>query len=249
MTNSHGTVESSSSSRASQIPVDDECPVTCAYPNLICYLDRPVARKKRSRKSEIVYQNSVVKDGHKKPRLQDSFSGGEILNSAPVSICSAKVEVEIIGLQGAPPEQLHSSHATNENSYLPSENPQQVKVVFPIQETDRLPDSCKSKPLSKFSEKVIRSGLSSVHKEILVYFSGKISLLLFWRRRPVNFFSRNVVFNKKILIFLQLHGLQEKENKPNNDILLHESQDTTGSNLCAPDTLDFLQGISFSFFL
>lgn len=48
---------------------------------------------------------------------------------------------------------------------------------------------------------------------------------------------------------LQLHGLQEKENKPNDDILLHEGQDLTGCNLCAPDTLDFLQGISFSFLL
>lgn len=48
---------------------------------------------------------------------------------------------------------------------------------------------------------------------------------------------------------LQLHELQEKENKPNDDILLHESQDMTGYNLCAPDTLDFLQGIIFSFLL
>ncbi|KFK28994.1 hypothetical protein AALP_AA7G075200 [Arabis alpina] len=117
-------------------------------------------------------------------------------SGTPLSICSAKGEGEIIGLQGAPPEQLHSSHAANENSYLPSENLPQVKVVFPIQETDLLPDSCKSKQLSRFSE--------------------------------------------------ELHGLQEKENKPNNDNFLQESQNTAGSNLCAPDTLDFLQDNTIS---
>ncbi|KAL1198392.1 hypothetical protein V5N11_004212 [Cardamine amara subsp. amara] len=195
VTNTSGMVESGSSSRASQIRVDDERPAMCENPNLLCYLDMPVAKKKRSRKPEIIRQNSLVKDGHKKPRFQDSLSG-EILNSAPVSICSAKGEVETVGLQLAPPEQLHSSHAINENSYQPSENPLQVKVVVPIQETDLLPDSCKSKPLSKFSE--------------------------------------------------ELHGLQEKENKPNDDILLHESQDMTGWNLCAPDTLDSLQDNTIS---
>lgn len=164
VTNTNGMVESGSSSRASRIRIDDERPTMCANPNLLCYLDMPVARKKRSRKPEIIHQNSLVKDGHKKPRSQDSISGGEILNSAPVSICSAKGEVETVGLQVAPPEQLHSSHATNENSYLPSKNPPQVKIVVPIQETDLLPDSCKSKPLSNFSEEVIHSGLSSVHK-------------------------------------------------------------------------------------
>lgn len=157
-------VESSPSSRASQIPVNDERPVMCANPNLLCYLDMPVARKKRSRKPGITYHNSVVKSGHKKPRFQDSLSGGEILNSAPVSISSVNGEVETVGLQVAPPEQLDSSHATNEYSSQPSEKPPQVKVVIPIQETNRLPDICKSKPLSKFSAEVF-------HKELLVCFS------------------------------------------------------------------------------
>lgn len=156
-------VESGSSSRASQIRVNVERPA-------MCYLDMPVVRKKRSRKPEIIHQNSLVKDGHKKPRFQDSLSGGEILNSAAASICSAKGEVGTVGLQVAPPEQLHSSHATNENSYLPSENPPQVKVVVPIQETDLLPDSCKSYPLSKFSEEVIHSGVSSVYKSFYYAF-------------------------------------------------------------------------------
>ena len=42
---------------------------------------------------------------------------------------------------------------------------------------------------------------------------------------------------------LQLHGLQEKENKPNDDTFLNGSHDMIGSNLCAPDTLEFVQGI------
>lgn len=46
---------------------------------------------------------------------------------------------------------------------------------------------------------------------------------------------------------MQPHGLQEKENKPNDDTFLNESQDMTSSNLCAPDTLEFVQGISFYF--
>ncbi|EFH69666.1 predicted protein [Arabidopsis lyrata subsp. lyrata] len=203
VTNSHGMVESSPSSRASQIPVNDERPVMCANPNLLCYLDMPVARKKRSRKPGITYHNSVVKSGHKKPRFQDSLSGGEILNSAPVSISSVNGEVETVGLQVAPPEQLDSSHATNEYSSQPSEKPPQVKVVIPIQETNRLPDICKSKPLSKFSAEVF-------HKELL------------------------------------LHGLQEKENKPNDDNFLNESPNMTGSSFCAPDTLDFLQDNTIS---
>lgn len=172
MTNSHGVLESSSSSRVSQIRVNDETPVMCANPNLLCYLDMPVARKKRNRKPGITYQNSVVKDGHKKPRFQDSLSGGEIVNSAAVSICSVKGEVETVGLHIALPEQLHASHASNENPSLPSENPPQVNVVIPIQETDQFPKSCTSMPLSKFSEEVI-------HKELLVCFSRKLFLLLF----------------------------------------------------------------------
>ncbi|VYS47194.1 unnamed protein product [Arabidopsis thaliana] len=191
VTNSHGMVESSPSSRASHIRVNDERPVMCANPNLLCYLDMPVARKKRSRKPGITYQNSVAKSVHKKPRFQDSLTGGEILNSAPVSICSGKGEVETVGQQVALPEQFHSNHATNEYSSLPSEKPPQMKIFIPIQETNRLPDSCKSKPLSKFSE--------------------------------------------------EFHGLQEKENKPNDDNFLHESPNMTASSFCAPDTLDFLQ--------
>ncbi|CAH2033897.1 unnamed protein product [Thlaspi arvense] len=174
VTNSHGMVESSSSSRASQIRVDDERPVMCENPNLICYLDMPVARKKRSRKSESVYQDSVVKDGHKKPRCQDSSCDTDILNSAPV---------EIVGIEAAPPRQLHS------------ETPPVVKAVVPIQETD-IPDRCKSKPLSNISE--------------------------------------------------ELHGLQEKEYIPNPDVFLHESEDMTGSNLFAPDTLEFVQDNNIS---
>ncbi|KAF2549449.1 hypothetical protein F2Q70_00020673 [Brassica cretica] len=189
--NSHGMVESNSSNRVSQIPVNDERPAKCENPDLLCYLDMPVARKKRSRQAEIGHQNSVVKEGHKKTRFQDSCSGGEILNSATVSICSTKEEVEIVGLQGALPEQLHSCHATNENSSPPIENPPEVKVVVPIQETNQLPDSCTTKPLSNISE--------------------------------------------------ELHGLQAKENKPNDDTFLNGSQDMTSSNLCAPDTLEFVQ--------
>ncbi|XP_024007740.1 uncharacterized protein LOC18992450 [Eutrema salsugineum] len=196
VTDSHGMVESSSRSRASKIRVDDERPVMCENPNLLCYLDMPVARKKRSRKSEIVYQNSVVKDGQKKPRFQESSYGADILNSAPVSICLAKGELEIVGLEAAPPRQFHSSQATIENSYLPSENSPEVKVVVPIQETGQITDSCKSKPLSNITE--------------------------------------------------ELHGLEEKEYKPNADIFLHESQDMTGSNLCAPDTLEFVQDNNIS---
>ncbi|CAN6881671.1 unnamed protein product [Brassica oleracea] len=189
--NSHGMVESNSRNSVSQIRVDDERPAKCENPDLLCYLDMPVARKKRSRKAEIGHQNSVVKEGHKKTRFQDSCSGGEILNSATVSICSTKEEVEIVGLQGALPEQLHSCHATNENSSPPIENPPEVKVVVPIQETNQLPDSCTTKPLSNISE--------------------------------------------------ELHGLQAKENKPNDDTFLNGSQDMTSSNLCAPDTLEFVQ--------
>lgn len=157
--NSHGMVESYSSNRVSQIQVDDERLAKRENPDLLCYLDMPVARKKRSRKAEIGHQNSVVKEGHKKTRFQDSCSGKEILNSATASICSAKEEVEIVGLQGALPEQLHSCHATNENSSPPIENPPEVKVVVPIQETNQLPNSCTTKPLSNISEEVIQSGL------------------------------------------------------------------------------------------
>ncbi|CDY16152.1 BnaA09g28860D [Brassica napus] len=189
--NSHGMVESYSSNRVSQIQVDDERLAKRENPDLLCYLDMPVARKKRSRKAEIGHQNSVVKEGHKKTRFQDSCSGKEILNSATASICSAKEEVEIVGLQGALPEQLHSCHATNENSSPPIENPPEVKVVVPIQETNQLPNSCTTKPLSNISE--------------------------------------------------ELHGLQPKENKPNDDTFLNGSQDMTSSNLCAPDTLEFVQ--------
>ncbi|CAA7036305.1 unnamed protein product [Microthlaspi erraticum] len=196
VTNSHCMVKSSSSDKVSQKPINDERPVMCENPTLLSYLDKPVARKKRSKKPEISHQDSKVKDSHKKPRLQGSFSGCEILDSAPVSVCSAKGEVEMVGLEGAPPEQLHSSHATNENSNLPSESLPQEKVAVPIQETDRLPDICKSTPLSKIS--------------------------------------------------IEAHELQEKENKPNDDILLHESQDMNGSNLCAPDTLEFLQDSTIS---
>ncbi|KAJ0257810.1 DNA binding protein [Hirschfeldia incana] len=196
VTNSHGMVESNSSNRVSQIQVIDE-PFMCKKTDLLSYLDMPVTRKKRSRKAEIVHQNSVVKEDHKKPRFQYSFLGGEILYSAPESsICSAKGEVEIVGLQGALPEQLHSFHATKENLSLALENPPEVKVVVPSQETIQLPDSCKTKPLSSISE--------------------------------------------------ELHVLQEKENKPHNDTFLNESQDMTGSNLCAPDTLDFVQDYPIS---
>ncbi|KAG5385473.1 hypothetical protein IGI04_036943 [Brassica rapa subsp. trilocularis] len=188
--NSHGMVESYSSNRVSQIQVDDERLAKRENPDLLCYLDMPVARKKRSRKAEIGHQNSVVKEGNKKTRFQDSYSGGEILNSATVSFCSAK-EVEIVGLQGALPKQLHSRHATNENSSPPIEIPPEVKVVVPIQETNQLPNSCTTKPLSNISE--------------------------------------------------ELHGLQEKENKPNDDTFLNGSHDMIGSNLCAPDTLEFVQ--------
>ncbi|KAG2269549.1 hypothetical protein Bca52824_064104 [Brassica carinata] len=189
VTNSHGMVESNSSNRVSQIRVNDERPIMPENPDLLCCLDMPVARKKRSRKAEIVHQNSVVKEDHKKPRFQASISGGEILNVAPVSICSAK-GVEIVGLQGELQEQLHSCHATNENLSLPLENPSEVKVAVTIQETNQLSDSCKTKPLSNISE--------------------------------------------------QPHRLQEKENKPNDDTFLNESQDMNGSNLCAPDTLEFV---------
>ncbi|XP_010477867.1 PREDICTED: uncharacterized protein LOC104756910 [Camelina sativa] len=196
VTNSHGMLETSSISRASQIRANDETPAMCANPNLLYYLDMPVARKKRSRKPGMTYQNSIVKDGHKKQRFQDSLSGGEILNSAAGPIFSVKEEVETVGLKVAPPEQLHASHATNENTSLPSEKPPPVKVVTPIQEIDPLPGSCKSKPLSNFSE--------------------------------------------------ELHGLQEKETKPNDDIFLHESQNMTGTSLCAPDSFDFQQDNNIS---
>lgn len=58
-------------------------------------------------------------------------------------------------------------------------------------------------------------------------------------------FFQESCFEQEEFYILQLHGLQEKENKPNDDTFLHESQNMTGSSLCAPDTLDFLQGISF----
>ncbi|EOA36038.1 hypothetical protein CARUB_v10008119mg, partial [Capsella rubella] len=179
VTKSHGMIGSSSNSRASQIRVNDETPVVCANPNLFCYLDMPVARKKRSRKPGMTDQNSVVNDGHKKLRFQDSVSGREILNSVAGSICSVKGEVEIVGLQVAPPEQLHSSHATNGNLPLPSENAPYVNAVIHDQEKDRFPE--------------------------------------------------------------ERHGLQEKENKTNDDIFSHESQNMIGSSLCASDTLDSLQ--------
>ncbi|CAN8291517.1 unnamed protein product [Cochlearia groenlandica] len=132
VTNSNGKVESNSSNRVSQTRVDDQRSVTCENPNLLCSLDKPMARKKRTKKSETVHQNSVLKDVHKKPR----FHG----------------EGEIVGHQRAIPEKLHSSIAVSENSYLPSENPPQVEVDVHIQETDRRPDICKLNPPSKFVE-------------------------------------------------------------------------------------------------
>ncbi|CAA7020204.1 unnamed protein product [Microthlaspi erraticum] len=159
----YSMVKSSSSDKVSQKPINEERPVMREIPNVSCYLDKPVARNKRSKKPEILHQDWKVKDGHKKPRLQNS----------------AKGQVELVGLEGAPTEQMHSTHATDENSNLPQE-----KAAVSIQETDRLPDGCKSMPLSKFSK---------------------------------------------------------EENKPNDDdILLHESQDMNGYDLCVPDT-QFLQ--------